>query len=254
MRRRVIVSALLVLFAGMALVGTFQACTLQKEYTQGAEAYVGLEAYAVSAAFETADTAGSGVQWPEVDFSALRAVDPNVVGWLTIEGTGIDYPIAQGTDNVYYLTHLFGGEVNRAGCVFLDCANQADFSDRNSVIYGHHLSDGSMFTPLMGYKDQAFYAEHPTALLMTPGGNYVVRFFAGVISRVSGTAWDMEFETDAAFGVWLADLRANSTFTCDVVPTTSDRILTLSTCSYEFNNARFVLFGVLEPEKAEKSA
>ena len=89
-----------------------------------------------------------------------------------------------------------------------------------------------MFASLAGYKDQAYYDEHPTLMLMTPDENYTVALFAGYVASV-----------DEA---WLIQAQERSTFDGGVTPTSNDRILTLSTCSYEFNNARYVVLGVLQ--------
>ena len=86
--------------------------------------------------------------WPEVDFAALREINPDIVAWIYIEGTKVNYPIVQGEDNSYYLKHLFSGEWNGSGCIFLDFRNDASFADRHSIIYGHHMKNGTMFTDL----------------------------------------------------------------------------------------------------------
>lgn len=77
--------------------------------------------------------------WPEVDFAALREINPDIVAWIYIEGTKINYPIVQGEENSYYLKHLFSGEWNGSGCIFLDFRNDASFADRHSIIYGHQI-------------------------------------------------------------------------------------------------------------------
>ena len=92
----------------------------------------------------------------QVDFKSLRAVNPEIVAWLSIDGTNIDYPVAQHSDNDYYLHHLFTGEWNSSGCLFMDCHNQSDYSGRHTIIYGHHMDNGSMILNVMGYKDQTY--------------------------------------------------------------------------------------------------
>lgn len=183
---------------------------------------------------------------PQIDFDSLRAVNPEVVGWLTINGTNIDYPVAQHSDNDYYLHHLFTGEWNSSGCLFMDCHNQADFSGGgHTIIYGHHMDNGSMFQNLMGYKGQPFFDEHPTARLITPDRSYIVEFFAGYIADVNSDAWRLDFISDRDFADWLAAALERSLFESSVIPTATDNVVTLSTCSYEFYNARFVLHGRL---------
>ena len=182
---------------------------------------------------------------PQIDFDSLRAVNPEVVGWLTINGTNIDYPVAQHSDNDYYLHHLFTGEWNSSGCLLMDCHNQADFSGGHTIIYGHHMDNGSMFQNLMGYKGQPFFDEHPTARLITPDRSYIVEFFAGYVADVNSDAWRLDFISDRDFADWLAAALERSLFESSVIPTATDNVVTLSTCSYEFYNARFVLHGRL---------
>ncbi len=185
---------------------------------------------------------------PQVDFESLRAVNLEIVAWLSIDGTTIDYPVAQHSDNDYYLHHLFTGEWNSSGCLFMDCKNHADISDRHTIIYGHHMDNGTMFQNLMYYKEQSFYDEHPTAQLFTPGGTYTVEFFAGYVTSVDGDAWKLDFATDAEFEDWIENAKEKSLFKSSAAPTAEDKLVTLSTCSYEFYNARFVLLGILTPE------
>ena len=121
-----------------------------------------------------------------------------------------------------------------------------DLSDRNSILYGHHMKNGSMFHGLMEYKSQKYYDEHPTALFLTPEANYEVKIFAGYVAIVDADAWTVGFSSDLEFEEWLRRAKERSCFTSEITPAVTDLILTLSTCSYEFNNARFVLIGVLE--------
>ena len=184
--------------------------------------------------------------WPEVDFEALREINSQVVGWIYIEGTAINYPVVRGTDNSYYLDRLFDGTKNKAGSIFMDYRNSPDLSDRNTVLYGHHLQSGAMFHDIVLYKDQSFYEEHPTALLMTPEGNYKIQLVAGYVTDMNSDAWKMEFESDVEFALWLEQGIIQSTFRSTVRPTARDRVVTFSTCTYEYNDARYVLVGIIQ--------
>lgn len=184
--------------------------------------------------------------WPWVDFDALREINPDVVGWIYIEGTQVSYPIVQRGDNSYYLDRLFTGQWNGAGSIFMDYRNNADFSDPNSILYGHHMKNGTMFADISEYKQQDFYDEHPTGMILTPEGNYLVEFFAGYVASTSGDSWQLNF-TDDEFESWLSRAKNRSRFASDVEVTARDRVVTLSTCTYEYEDARFVLVGVLRP-------
>lgn len=183
--------------------------------------------------------------WPEVDFESLLQVNPDIVGWLYCEGTDINYPVVQGDDNAYYLTHLFDRSYNANGCLFLDCRVAGDFSEKHSIIYGHHMQSGAMFASLDGYKSQEYFDAHPVVLLVTPERNYVVELFAGYVAVVEDRAWEVLFDSEISYSQWLMASREQSFFESPISPASDTRVLTLSTCSYEFSNARFVVLGRL---------
>lgn len=184
--------------------------------------------------------------WPVVDFAALQEINPDVVAWIYIEGTNINYPVVQGSDNSYYLNHLLDGTYNGAGCIFMDYRNERNLTDRNTILYGHHMQNGSMFNQITKYKSQEFYDRHPTCLIMTPDGNYKIEFVAGYVIDMNSDAWKMKFESDEEFSLWLDNAVSRSTFTSTVEPIAQDRVVTFSTCTYEYDDARYVLVGVLK--------
>lgn len=182
-----------------------------------------------------------------VDFLALASINPDVVGWLSSPNTEIDYPVVLGTDNDYYLTHLFTGERNKLGSIFLDYRSRGDFSDRNTVIHGHNMIDGSMFSSLTNYKEQDYYDRCPYMLLDTPDGNYRIELFARTILDGNQESIRFHFKDGRDFQDYVDSLKAASSFMSDTTISASDRIVTLCTCSYEFKNARYALFGKLTP-------
>ena len=181
-----------------------------------------------------------------VDFTELSSINNDSVAWISIEGTTVNYPVVQGSDNSYYLKHLFNGKWNSSGCIFLDYRVSADMSDRHSIIYGHHMKNGTMFSGLTQYKKQAYYEKHPEGLLITPDTSYQIKFFAGYVASVEDSAWKIRFESDEEYKVWLLDAKERSMFASSITPAVTDRVVTLSTCSYEFDNARFVLHAIIE--------
>ena len=183
---------------------------------------------------------------PTIDFAGLKEINEDCVAWIYIEDTAINYPVVQGSDNSYYLRHLIDGKWNSAGCIFLDSRVDSDLSDRHSIIYGHHMKNGTMFSGLTKYKKQEYYDAHPEGLLITPDATYRIEFFAGYVASVEDPAWKIGFESDADFDTWIKEAQKRSWFTSSLTPADTDRILTLSTCSYEFDNARFVLHGVIK--------
>ncbi len=184
-------------------------------------------------------------QQPQVNFEALRTQNEDVVGWIYGPGTTINYPIVQGEDNIYYLTHMFNGKENKCGSIFMDSLNETDFSNTNSIIHGHHMRNGSMFASLTKYGSQSYYDTHPVLWLTTPEESYQVEIFAGFVTDVDSDAWQIEFATKEEYKAWLDQMVGNSVFESDVKPEAEDRILTLATCSYEYDDARFVVMGIL---------
>lgn len=259
--KKVIFGVLSLIFLSIFAVSSWKVFTIVKEYRDGSNTYAALEQHISfdepaptekeepeenqTEAAETEPAVTDDTLWPQIDFDALAEINPDIIGWIYLEDTQINYPVVQGSDNSYYLNRLFDGTVNRAGSIYLDVDCASDFSGRNSVIYGHHLKNGTMFTDLMGYKKQEFYDEHPTALLITPERKFKLHFFSGYVANVSASAWDMEF-SDEDYGQWLSELVEKSTFAPGIEPAISDRIVTLSTCTYEFSNARYVLHGILQ--------
>lgn len=255
MRKKLVLAALLTLSLLVLSAGGYVLGQRTAEYAEGDEAYSGLEEYvSFPSSFPGEDESGGLQQTetpqvqsgaPNVDFAALSRINPDIVGWLYCEGTQINYPVVQGSDDEYYLDHLFDGTQNVNGCLFLDSRVDASFSSVHSIIYGHHMRSGAMFAALDGYKRQSFYDAHPAMLLITPDATYEVRLFAAYVADPSEDAWEVSFANDGEIQAWIDAAIARSTFTSDVKPTPGDRLLTLSTCSYEFSDARFVVVGVM---------
>lgn len=182
-----------------------------------------------------------------VDFSALQKDYPDIRGWLYAPGTEINYPVVQGKDNDFYLHRLMDGADNAGGTLFMDYRNSADFSSKHTLIYGHHMKDGSMFAALVNYADQAYYDEHPYLFLNTPNGNYRLDAVAGFVTLDDSRAYVMDFKSRAEFEEWYELMSSFSDFTSDVSFGPDDLIVTLSTCTYDYDNARYVLMTKLVP-------
>lgn len=260
--KKKIFSLLTVLFAAVFLISAWQLSSGLREYRVSRNAYEALDEYV---SFEApspptekappAETMPTEITaepteppdvsaWPVVDFEQLTQLNPEVVGWVYIEGTGIHYPLVKGTDNRFYLNHLFDGTYNSSGSIFLDYRCDAAFSDPHSVIYGHHMRNGTMFAELMGYKKQSFYDEHPDVLLVTPDAYYRIRLFSGYVADNSADAWDLTLSGEQ-WENWLEKIQKKSCFLPASLPEPDDRIVTLSTCSHEFSDAKFVVHGYI---------
>ncbi len=181
----------------------------------------------------------------EIDFAVLKAINPDVCAWLRAEDTVIDYPVVHGTDNEYYLKHLYTGQKNRNGSVFVDCGNTGLFTEQNTLIFGHNMQSGAMFGTLKGYKKQDYYDAHPTMTLYTPAGDYTLELIAGTVEDGAYTFAKCSFDSSEEFFDYVADLKSRSTFQSSVEVQEDDRLVSLCTCTYEFSNARYVVVGKL---------
>ena len=179
--------------------------------------------------------------YPEVDFESLLEINADVVGWIYIEDTAINYPVVQGQDNVRYMDRMVDGRYNPAGSIFMDYRNNPDFSDKNSVLYGHHMNNGSMFAQIVDYKKPDFFEAHPMGVIITPEQKFRFEVIAGYVTDVKDDAWQMSFEDGDAFLSWLEDALDRSVIGGSFEAHREDRVITLSTCTYEFDDARFVL-------------
>lgn len=187
-------------------------------------------------------TEQSGDTLPTVDFGALKAVNHNVVAWLYQKDTGINYPVVQGEDNDYYLNHLLNGEKNKYGTPFVDYRTSAPFADFNTIIYGHNMRNGAVFASLVEYESQSYYQSHPTMLLLTPEGNYTLEIFSGFVTDGNSDFYQREFQNEDDFLQYVAAVSEQSDFSSDVTVSATDTIVMLSTCAYDFDEARYVLY------------
>ncbi|TGY95255.1 class B sortase [Petralouisia muris] len=259
MKKNRLYTILILIFTGIFMTGAIQIYRQLKDYGEGESSYTEIEQYVwvEEAPEDSGDEEQNGSQsgeeepdlrWPAIDFDALSEINSDIVAWIYIEDTEINYPVVQGTDNQYYLKRLFNGKWNGSGCIFLDSRNSPDLSDRHSIIYGHHMKNGTMFSGLTEYKKQGFYEGHPVVLLMMLEQNVRVEIFAGYVARVSDKAWEIALGSDVEFREWMEEAKERSCFKSEITPAVTDRIVTLSTCNYEFDNARFVLLGVVRDE------
>lgn len=246
---KVLLTILCVLFVAIFAFSGYKLYTIMHEYKVAEDTYNSLSSQFVSSKDGEKDES----QTPEekspisVDFDTLLATSEDVVGWIYSAETSINYPVAKAEDNFYYLHRFIDGTYNASGTLFLDCQVAGDFSGRNTPVYGHNMHDGSMFASLLNYKTQEYYDEHPKMYLNTPTQNYRIEIFAGYITDADSETYTIGFPSDESYMEYIENMRAQSDFTTSVEIGPADRIVTLSTCSYEFYDARYVVQGKLVP-------
>ena len=187
------------------------------------------------------------IPYMAINFDALQAINADAAAWVYCPGTVIDYPIVWGSDYVYYLSHLPDGTPNANGTLFIDYNCTADFSDSLTIIYGHQMKSGRMFKSIGGYKKQAYYEEHPYMYLYTAQGNYRIDIMYGCVIAVE--EWvERAFVFEENLSSLLAYGAQNTTFLSTVQYNQGDKVIVLSTCSFEYSGARYIVIGVLQPE------
>ncbi len=183
----------------------------------------------------------------EIDFDTLLADCEDIVGWLYSPDTVINYPVAQAEDNDKYLYNFIDGRYNGSGTLFFDYLCEPDLTSTNTVLYGHHMNDGSMLASLCNYDSQKYFDAHPVLYFNSPEQNYRVEVFSAYITDPGAVSYIIEFGEDYTYQDFLDEVRGLSFIQSPVEVDTEDRIITFSTCTYEYTNARFVVHGKLVP-------
>ena len=190
----------------------------------------------------------SGDSFIEVDAGilALHEENPDCIGWLTIEGTKIDYPVMyRPGDKNYYLHRDFNGDYSANGCLFLAEECVPGDSD-NLIIYGHHMNSGKMFADLEKYKDKEFYVGHPTILFRTIWGNEHYQILSAFTTPVyTGNDFDyysfIKAQKGADYEYFIREIKRKAIYETGSTAEYGDKLLTLSTCEYSQRNGRMVV-------------
>jgi len=172
--------------------------------------------------------------------NALRVQNPDLVGWIVVDGTNVNYPIVQGPDNEYYLERSFDGKYSASGTVFLDYRNSKDLGEnRNSILYGHNMNSGAMFHELSEFFSKSFFNEYGTIKILTYDGVYVYDVYCVMRTRITFNYIKTDFTTDAEFVSFMNTMAKKSQYSKDRPAfTEKDRILTLSTCTNSHDSSR----------------
>lgn len=205
------------------------------------------------------------VSFPEgmnLKYAYLYAINPELVGWIKIPGTNLDVQVVQTVDNDKYLKTDFYGKKSRYGCPYVDCKNDAKYLDDNTIIYGHHMSDGLMFSNLDKYKTIEGYKESPVIQYDTLYQTYYFKIIGAFITNSlpeddNGHMFNYmitNFTSGDRFMSYISEVQKRSIFTTGVDVNPDDKLLTLSTCSYEFGKARLVVVARMCRENEDPNA
>lgn len=196
-----------------------------------------------AASGQTGDQNQTGITYAITvpDFEYLRGINLEIVGWIQIPGTVINYPVVQGGENEFYLTHTYTGEENASGAIFMDAAVTDRFDDKNPILYGHNMKNGAMFSRLNRYARAGFWEEHPFVYITTPDeGQMIFQVFSAYETTPDAPVYYYGFGEDEAYEEYLDRVMGYSIFDADIPVTKEDSIVTLSTCANNTEN-RFVV-------------
>ena len=244
MRFKELRTALIVILIIIFAVSAFQVIKITHDYKTADKSNSELQEWFVQEV-EThtePNAAEETVQMPiSVDFDALKQENSDIVGWIYCPDTPINYPVVKGKDNNQYLRADVKGKYIVSGTIFADYRNNEVGKDKNYIVHGHNMKNATMFGTLVKYKEQSYYDAHPILYFLTPESNYIIELCAGTVVKDDADI----YQTTPKENI-VADIIDKSTFKSSVEITTEDNIITLSTCSYEFKNARYVLVGKLK--------
>jgi sortase B len=192
---------------------------------------------------------------PNPTLSDLQKINPDVIAWLTVDDTNIDYPVVQGETNLEYLNKAVDGSFSLTGSIFLDCRNTDDFSDDYSLVYGHHMDGKVMFSELLDFMEQDFFDEHTTGVLFLPGHTRQIEWFA----CIKTDAYDVhlfrptDVDSSKAMSELLDYIEENAVQYRDIGVTISDQIIALSTCETADTDGRVLLIGRMSAAVSSES-
>ena len=184
----------------------------------------------------------------EIDLAALREVNEDVIGWIRIPDTPIDYPLLQWTDNQFYLKHTWKQVANGSGSIFMEWQNSPDFSDFNTIIYGHNMTSGLMFGTLRNYRNRAYWEQHPCFYIVCDRGVLRYDIFAAHRAGIDTIIYGLELDTVEKWTRFIRFATDYASYDTGIVPGAEDSIVTLSTCSGQGYSNRWVVQGVLNTE------
>lgn len=188
----------------------------------------------------------------DIDLDALREENEDVIGWIYIPDTKVNYPLLQWTDNEFYLNHTWKQSNNASGAIFMEYQNKPDFSDFNTIIYGHNMRNGDMFGTLHYYRRPNYWESHPYVYIAMDQG--ILRFdvFAAQSASTKSIIYGLGIETEPRKEEFIRFAQDYSFFESNVVPTAEDHILTLSTCTGAGHANRWVVLSILNEEASYK--
>lgn len=235
-KRGAATKVIMVCLALIVLVSGYKLFTIIRDYRSNQGAYD-----------ELSEKIQKGEFTGDINFDMLRQMNPDIVGWLYWKDTPVNYPIVQGEDNEKYLHTLFDGSYGFFGTLFVDSITEAPFRQFNTIVYGHHMKDGSMLAALKYLTDPAWCEEHPQLELITPDGKYHLLIWAFMNQPADSSVYTTNFHSTSMQADYLELIRNVAAYTTDVSVEPDDMIVLLSTCVDAEGDARYIAVGKMVP-------
>ena len=257
-RKRKIYTVLMIVSLLVFCFCLFQLVQIYLDYKKGADSYKAVKQMAMGGGnlplieavpeTEASSEEGQTENKPEVlryqfngDTKALKAENPDFIGWIYIPGTDVSYPMVQAADNNYYLRRTFEGEPNNAGCIFMDYLIEKGLDAKNPIIYGHNRRDGSMFASLKRFQKKSFFEKYRYIYIFTTEGDRVYEVFSVYVTMPDSDTYTYGFGSDESFLAYIDKVKSQSVYDTGVEVLAQDSILTLSTCTNRQADTRFVV-------------
>ena len=235
------------------LVSTWKLVGYLTEYKKGEQIYIKIAKHVTVPKLKKNKKGEKVMETPEIDWDALEEMNGDFTAWIYIDGTAIQYPVTLGQDNEYYLTHTFNKKKNNCGSIFMDVANARDFTSYNTILYGHNMKTGKMFGSLKFYKDPDYRKNHPDIYLITRDRIRKYKIFSAYETIDTSDVYQLEFASDEEQKDYIEMCKENSLYDTGVSIKKSDFMITLSTCTSDTEEGRFVVQGVLVSDKEIKN-
>lgn len=234
----------LIALVGLVFSG-YKLFLIWKDYQDNSNLYSSLQDLEPAAA---GDFERGGFKFTGPDYDKLYGINSNFIGWISIPNTMINYPVVQPKDKAddYYLTHNFENSQNSGGAIFVEQEILHPFEDENTIIHGHHMRDGSMFAALNNYKEEDFFKNNNKIYIITKDNCYTYQIFSVYVEKANDNPYRYSFKNKDEYISYLNDLKNKSLFLSDIDNfTENDKIITLSTCSYEYEDGRCLVHAKL---------
>lgn len=232
-----------IIFIALFIFSCYKLCTMLHDYYEGDKIYDSSKEY-----FKAPENDDSEDPVPDmdVDLESLKEINEDIIGWIYIPDTKISYPLLYGSNNDYYLKRTYNRIYSDFGSIFVDSRNTEDFSDNNTIIYGHNTKNGSMFGSLKKYKEKSYLDEHPYVYIILEDKVAKYKIISSYTVEVTDDVYTYNFSDNNAYTDWLKTVCASSEVESPKTDFENNKkVITLSTCTSRTKTERFVVVAEL---------